>query len=99
MNNDRKSLMLSDGMENTHLYLSKSCRPKHFSQPLNNLKPISSSQMLFKATCLGSNADGISNFKAAWFFHLKASSRFETSLSKRKDLPKPLVSGLMNKMS
>lgn len=56
------------------------------SPPLNNLKPISSSQMLFKAARLGSNADGISNFKAACFFCLKTSSRFAILLSMRKDI-------------
>lgn len=79
--------MLSDVMDNIHLYLSKSCRLKHFPPPLNNLKPISSSQMLFKAAHLRSNALDISNFKAAcFFFHLKTSSRFEILLSKRKDI-------------
>lgn len=76
-NSDGKALMLSDVMENTHLYLSKSCRPKHFPPHLSNLKSISGSQMLFKAAHLESNADGISNFKAACFFHLKTSSRFK----------------------
>lgn len=72
------------------------------SPPLNNLKPISSSQMLFKAANIGSNADDISNFKAACFFLSQDFKQICNFTFREKGyyllLPTPLASGLMSEM-